>query len=149
MAIVVDEHGGVAGLVTLEDVLEELVGEIRDEFDVDEVSGIERRPRGEAIVVASLPLDEVTEALGFESLDAKVDSVGGYVLQRLGRIPEISDFVTMGAYRVEVIRMDAHRITHLRFRPLPEAAESQGGPVSGAAGTKLGGAAAAAMRARP
>ncbi|MFC1707607.1 hemolysin family protein [Planctomycetota bacterium] len=120
LAVVVDEYGGVAGLATLEDVLEELVGEIHDEFDVDEVSGIERRANGEAIVAGSLSVEEVAEAFQFDGSRSSMSTIGGYVLQLLGNVPKIGDFVTMGRYRVEVIRMDGHRVTHLRFRPTPE-----------------------------
>lgn len=120
LAIVVDEYGGTAGLVTLEDVLEELVGEIRDEFDVEEVMGIERRPGGEAIVSAGLPVEEVADAFGFDADDATVDTIGGYVIQMLGRMPRVGDLVVKAGHRIEVIRMEHHRITHLRFRDAAE-----------------------------
>ena len=115
MAIVVDEYGGVAGVVTLEDVLEELVGEIRDEFDVKELE-VERRG-GETIVDGGMPLNEVEEM--FPDLVSEeendVRTVGGLVLKKLGRIPVVGDQVTLGPYRMEVIEMDNLRITRVKI----------------------------------
>jgi CBS domain containing-hemolysin-like protein len=115
MAIVVDEYGGVAGLVTLEDVLEELVGEIRDEFDEVELA-VERRG-GETVVDGGLPLGEVEEM--FPDLPASEESdvrtVGGLVLKELGRIPVVGDAVSLGPYRLEVMEMDNLRITRVKL----------------------------------
>ncbi len=120
LAIVVDEYGGVAGLVTLEDVLEELVGPIRDEFDVEE-PGIVTRPGGEAIVEASLPLAEVAERFRFEPDEPHhVATIGGYVLQHLGRLPKVGESVQIDKYRVEVAQMEGLRVTRLRFVPVRE-----------------------------
>jgi CBS domain containing-hemolysin-like protein len=119
MTIVVDEYGGVAGLVTLEDVIEELVGEIRDEFDEMEL-GVERRG-GETIVDGGLPLGEVEEM--FPELVAEEESdvrtIGGLVLKELGRIPVAGDRVTIGRYRLEVMEMDNLRITRVKIERVP------------------------------
>lgn len=135
LALVVDEFGGIAGLVTLEDVLEELVGEIRDEFDVDEkeVALVPPGASGEALVDAGLPLDEVAESFKFEPAQATVDTIGGYVLQLLGRLPKVGETVQMGRYRVEVAEMEGLRVTKLRFKPLSEAKRAGGGVAGGAA----------------
>jgi CBS domain containing-hemolysin-like protein len=115
MAVVVDEYGGVAGVVTLEDVLEELVGEIRDEFDDTELE-VERRG-GETIVDGGMPLNEVEEM--FPDLvseeESDVRTVGGLVLKELGRIPNAGDQVTLGPYRLDVIEMDNLRITRVKI----------------------------------
>ena len=89
MAIVVDEYGGTAGLVTLEDLLEEIVGDIRDEHEGEEESSIVKQEDGSYLVDASLPLDEVNEALGIH-LTAKglVNTLGGYLVERAGRVPK-------------------------------------------------------------
>jgi CBS domain containing-hemolysin-like protein len=122
MAIVVDEYGGVAGVVTLEDVLEELVGEIRDEFDETELE-VERRG-GETNVDGGLPLNEVEEM--FPDLvseeESDVRTVGGLVLKELGRIPIVGDQVTLGPYRLEVIEMDNLRITRVKIERVAGAA---------------------------
>jgi CBS domain containing-hemolysin-like protein len=119
LAIVVDEYGGVAGLVTLEDVLEELVGEIRDEFDERELE-VERRG-GETIVDGGLPLGEVEEMFpGLVSEgESEVRTIGGLVLRELGRIPVVGDQVTLGTYRLEVIEMDNLRITRVKIERVP------------------------------
>jgi CBS domain containing-hemolysin-like protein len=115
MAIVVDEYGGVVGLVTLEDVLEELVGEIRDEFDDVELE-IERRG-AETIVDGGLPLSEVEEMFPgvVTEEESDVRTIGGLVLKELGRIPVKGDRVTLGSYRLEVMEMDNLRITRVKI----------------------------------
>jgi CBS domain containing-hemolysin-like protein len=129
MAIVVDEYGGVAGLVTLEDVLEELVGEIRDEFDEIELE-VERRG-GETIVDGGLPLNEVEEMFPdlVKGEAGDVRTIGGLVLKELGRIPIVSDRVTLGAYLLEVTEMDNLRITRVKI----ERVQGSGGAVPGRA----------------
>ncbi len=129
LAVVVDEYGGVAGLVTLEDVLEELVGEIRDEFDIEETDLIATTASGEVIVDAGTPLHEIAESLQFEPAQATVDTIGGYVLQLLGRLPKVGEQVQMGRYKVEVAEMDGLRVTKLRFKPFePKSAAAQAPP---------------------
>jgi CBS domain containing-hemolysin-like protein len=131
MAVVVDEWGGVAGLVTLEDVLEELVGDIRDEFDVDGGDGgVQRGPGGVLLVDGALPLAEARDEIGLEAADASVDTIGGYVVQRLGRVAKIGDAVRVGRWRAEVVRMRRMRITRVRLipeSPEPELEEGAGG----------------------
>jgi CBS domain containing-hemolysin-like protein len=118
IAIVVDEYGGVAGLVTLEDVLEELVGPILDEFDTDEILGAAlRRGATDFVLEAGRPLTEVARALEFEvEDDEEVNTIGGYVLKLLGHVPDVGKSLAIGRYRVEVVAMDGLRITKLRFR---------------------------------
>ncbi|MGH9333837.1 MAG: hemolysin family protein, partial [Vicinamibacteria bacterium] len=126
LAIVVDEYGAVSGLVTLEDVLEELVGDIRDEFDVHEHPEIERRG-GETTLEGGLSLGEVEEmfpGLVTES-DSEVRTIGGLVLKELGRIPSVGDSVTLGPYQVQVIEMDNHRITRVKIQRLPAPKHAQ------------------------
>lgn len=128
MAIVVDEYGSVAGLVTLEDILEELVGQIRDEFDVDEedapviVGGAD-----ETVVEAWLPVDQVAAKLGFKAVGAQATTIGGYVLQLLGRLPRVGSAVVVGPWRVEVAEMEGLRLTQLRFRRKPEGQDAATG----------------------
>ena len=108
LALVVDEHGGIAGLVTLEDLIEELVGEIADEHDrgapeVEQLS--EQRFR----VATRLPLDELGELFGLELDDDDVDSVGGLLAKELGRLPEVGDKVTVSGLIIEADRSGSHR----------------------------------------
>jgi CBS domain containing-hemolysin-like protein len=86
VAIVVDEYGGTAGLVTIEDILEEIVGEIADEFDDDEI-GVERFPDGSVRVPSRYPIDDLDEIIGVEINDDEIDSVGGLMAKHLGKVP--------------------------------------------------------------
>jgi len=114
MAIVIDEHGGTAGILTLEDVLEEIVGEIDDEYD-DPVTLTAGVGPGVYLLAGTLHADEVEEACGFEMPDGDYETIAGFVLDQLGRIPNAGDELTHQEWRIEVGEMDNHRIASLRF----------------------------------
>lgn len=114
MAIVVDEYGGTAGLVTLEDLLEELVGEIRDEFDV-ELPAVETLPNGDVLVNASLNVDDVNGELDLELPEGNYDSLGGLVFELLGRVPVAGDSVECEGVRLIVERVDGRRVVRVRL----------------------------------
>jgi CBS domain containing-hemolysin-like protein len=118
MAIVVDEYGGTSGVVTLEDVVEELVGEVADEHDRVRQSG--RRLRDGSWVVPGLwRPDELRDRVGVEVPDdANYETVGGFVMSRLGRVPGVGDEVEVGGGRLRVLRMDGRRVDRLRFQPV-------------------------------
>lgn len=116
MAIVVDEYGGTSGIVTLEDLLEELVGEITDEFDID-TPHVERLPNGDVLVNAALNVDAVNEELDLELPEGNWDSLGGLVFGLLGRVPAPGDQVDVEGATLIVERLDGHRITRLRLVP--------------------------------
>jgi CBS domain containing-hemolysin-like protein len=109
MAIVVDEYGSVEGLVTLEDLLEEIVGEIGDEFDAPE-AGILRIGRGRVRIGGSFPIDEFNERFGIELPDDDYHTVGGYIFGELGRAPKVGDTVGFDGARFEVASTDGPRI---------------------------------------
>ena len=111
MAIVVDEHGGVSGLITLEDALEEIVGEIRDETDKEEPHIVKQKDNKEWIVLGKSDIDEVNEIVGMNIPDSKdYDTFSGYVLNTIGRIPAEKEKITIGKYFVTVEEMDGNRI---------------------------------------
>jgi magnesium and cobalt transporter len=111
MAIVVDEYGGVAGLVTIEDVLEQIVGEIEDEYDFDDTQdNIRRDSAGRWRVKARTGIEDFNEAFGTEFSDEDVHTVGGLVLRRLGRMPKRGEQVEMGGLHFSVLRTDSRRI---------------------------------------
>jgi CBS domain containing-hemolysin-like protein len=109
LAVIVDEYGGVAGIVTIEDLLEEIVGEIEDEFDLDDPE-IEWRPSGDAIVDARMPIDKFAEAFSVALTPDGFDTLGGLLFTRLGRIPTAGDVVTEGDLKMQVITTVGRRI---------------------------------------
>lgn len=113
LAIVVDEYGGTSGLVTLEDLLEEIVGEIQDEYDVEEPDVVVLDERT-CIVDARLVLDEVAERLGVDLPTEEYDTLGGFVFGLLGRLPEQGDTVSYGPLDFIVEQTDGHRIQKVR-----------------------------------
>lgn len=120
MAVVVDEYGGPAGVVTLEDVVEELVGDIADEYDVtDEDHPVEESP-GVWVVPAGWRVDEIERVTGLELPDGDYDTVAGLVLERLERIPEVGDHLTVDGVLVEVHEMEEWAILRLRLTAVPE-----------------------------
>ena len=119
MAIVIDEYGGTAGLVTMEDLLEEIVGEIADEYDV-EMPALEHLPDGSLRVPGRTPIDEVSEALGMELPDTEWDTVGGLVFNLLGHVPEEGETVRFQGLELRTEQVDGRRIASVLIRRLPE-----------------------------
>jgi CBS domain containing-hemolysin-like protein len=128
LAVVVDEYGGVAGIVTLEDVLEEILGDVRDEHDRDEhgdqpdgaYAGVRPCGRDTWLVSGLLRGDEVGEAVGFAIPPGAYETLAGLVLARLGRIPDVDDEVVVDGWRLVVTRRERNRIAELRLhRPPP------------------------------
>jgi CBS domain containing-hemolysin-like protein len=117
MAIVLDEYGGTAGMVTLEDVLEEIVGEVSDEFSPE--PGIQRLPDGSFLVDGLTLIEEVNQALGVRLEDPYYDTIAGFVLGRLGRLAEVGDAVTAHGLRIRVEALDGKRIARLTLFPEP------------------------------
>ena len=120
MAIVIDEHGGTSGLVTLEDLLEEIVGEIADEYDV-EMPAVERLADGSLRVPGRTPVDEVSEALGTELPDEEWDTVGGLILNLLGHVPEEGETVRFQGLEFRTERVQGRRIGSVRITQVAEA----------------------------
>ncbi len=111
MAIVVDEHGGVAGLVTIEDVLEQIVGEIDDEHDeAEESTLIVAQPDGQFAVDALTPISDFNERFGADFPDDEYDTVGGLVTSAIGHLPEAGEELSMGAFHFRVGRADRRRV---------------------------------------
>jgi putative hemolysin len=120
MAIVVDEYGGTAGLVTLEDLIEELVGEITDEFDIDDPI-VEPLPGGGIRVHARTPLDEVNDLLGARLPEGDWDTVGGLVYDRIGHVPVEGESVDVPGWRLTAQRIQGRRIGRVSIAPLDRA----------------------------
>jgi CBS domain containing-hemolysin-like protein len=120
LAIVVDEYGGTAGIVTSEDLVEEIVGDVRDEHDPVTPSSV--RPLGQDswLVSGLLRGDELAEACGFVAPPGDYETVAGLVLERLGRIPEVGDSVSVEGWRLTVMRRERNRIAELRLSRPPQ-----------------------------
>ena len=120
LAIVVDEYGSTAGLVTLEDLIEELVGEIVDEFDSVEPDVVETLADGAVRVHGRMPVDELNEMVGTTLPDDDWDTVGGLIFNSLGHIPAVGESVSCADAELFVERIEGRRITQVRVRPAPQ-----------------------------
>lgn len=114
MAIVVDEYGGVSGLLTIEDVLEQIVGDIGDEYDVDETEGVRKEAERTFLVPAITKIDEFNSVFGTRFTDDECDTIGGLVLHELGRMPRRGESIGIGGLEIKVQRADRRRIETLR-----------------------------------
>jgi putative hemolysin len=126
IGLVVDEYGGTAGIVTLEDLVEELVGEIYDEFDTGAREHEDTVLRsGEAVLVdGGLIIQEVPAETGLLIPEGPYETVGGFLMERLGRVARTGDTVEVEGYRLEVLATDRHRVERVRITRLPEASGS-------------------------
>jgi CBS domain containing-hemolysin-like protein len=116
MAIVIDEHGGPAGVVTMEDLLEEIVGEITDEYDVDEAQ-VERLAGGALRVPGRTPIDDLNELLGEVLPDGEWDTVGGLVFDALGHVPIEGESARVNGFEFCAERVQGRRIVSVRITP--------------------------------
>lgn len=115
MAIVVDEYGGVAGMVTIEDVLEQIVGDITDEHDIEEGSFIRRRSETVYVVKALTPVEDFNEYFGTGFSDEEFDTIGGLVTHAFGHLPKRGESVTLSQLRFKVLRADSRRVQLLEL----------------------------------
>ena len=121
LAIVVDEYSGVAGIITIEDVLEQIVGDIEDEHDIDEeADNIISLDNGDIRVKGITELEQFNETLGTHFADENIETVAGLVIQHLGRVPKIGELVQIGGVEFEVQRADPRQIHILLARQLPK-----------------------------
>lgn len=121
IAIVLDEYGGVAGLVTMEDILEEIVGEITDEYDEEEKLRIEELEEGIAVVEGRVHIDELNDKFDYGlPEDEDYDTIGGFLFTQLGRIPKESESVTWNNLEVTVLEADARKVIKVQIRVLKE-----------------------------
>ena len=117
-AIVIDEHGGISGLVTMEDVLEQIVGDIEDEHDVEEDSYIKPLPSGDFLVKALTPIENFNEFFDSEFSDDEFDTVGGLVMSAFGHLPKRNETTEIGPYKFRILNADSRRIHLLRLTPI-------------------------------
>ncbi|KKN36335.1 hypothetical protein LCGC14_0774580 [marine sediment metagenome] len=120
MAIVVDEYGGVAGIVTIENVLEQIVGEIEDEHDIDDDAPILERDENTYTVKALTMVEDFNEFFDLEWSDEDFDTVGGYVVNQFGHLPERGEETTIGRFHFTILRADNRRVHLMKMVILPE-----------------------------
>ncbi|MFC7645117.1 hemolysin family protein [Streptosporangium lutulentum] len=119
LAIVVDEYGGTAGIVTMEDLVEELVGDIRDEHDVEDRQVV--LPAGEAELDGLANLDEVATETGIRLPDGPYETLGGFVMSALGHLPALGERVEIPGFELSVTDLDGRRVSRVRIKHRPEA----------------------------
>jgi putative hemolysin len=125
MAIVIDEFGGTAGLITLEDVLEEIVGEYEDEFSKSPVLITDEGKQGKLLIDASIRLDVLQEKIDYSFPAGEYMTLAGFMYDHVGRIPKPGDKVELPGCRFVVEGMDGHLITRVRFEPRPDREEAK------------------------
>lgn len=117
MVLVADEYGGTAGLITMEDLVEEIVGEIQDEHEAEEPENIVKLPHGKYEFDGMVLLDDITDILSIKFDEPEEDTIGGYVFGILGRKPVPGDTVTLGNYTFKVLKTDGFRVVRLLAEP--------------------------------
>jgi magnesium and cobalt transporter len=116
MVVVIDEYGDIAGLATIEDVLEEIVGEIEDETDAEEDAFIKKISDGDYIIKALAPIEEINQELGTDFNDDEVDTIGGIVTQHFGHVPQLNEEATIDNSHFKILKADNRRVHLLRMR---------------------------------
>ena len=128
MAIVVNEYGGVAGLLSIEDVLEQIVGEISDEYDIDDDVMIMPRDGGEYVVKALTTLADFNARLDTHLAHEEIDTIGGLVMARLGHVPRRGEKIDVDGFRFEILRADSRRVYLLKVTPVEQQNRPQPNP---------------------
>ncbi len=125
IAIVIDEYGGTSGLVTIEDLIEEIVGEIQDEYDHEE-EWLVKQPDGSLLVDSRLDIEEFEEYFGIEVAREKFDTIGGYIVEQSGRVPAVGEQVRIGDFDMLIEQGDQRAIRQIRIIPLTSPAVRNG-----------------------
>jgi len=126
IAIVVDEYGGIAGMVTIEDVLEQIVGEIEDEHDVEEEDTIRRHSQMHYTIKALTPIEDFNDYFGTALKDDEFDTIGGLVVHEIGHLPKRGERIVIGNMLFKILRADNRRVHMLQLTLLPDPAASAG-----------------------
>lgn len=120
MAIVVDEYGAVDGLVTIEDVIEQIVGEIDDEHDLEDEEFVRKHDDDLFTIKAQMPLDEFNEYFSTEFVDEENDTIGGVIVDAFGHLPKREETITFGGFTFEIMRADRRRVLTMQVQPIED-----------------------------
>ncbi len=120
MAIVIDEYGGIAGLVTIEDVIEQIVGEIDDEHDLEDEEYVSEHHKGRYTLKAHMPLDEFNEYFDMDVTDEENETIGGVIIDTFGHLPKRGEIIEFKGFEFKIIRADRRRILIMRMQPVTE-----------------------------
>jgi magnesium and cobalt transporter len=131
IAIVVDEYGGVAGIVTIEDVIEQIVGEIEDEHDVEEEDTIRKHSEMHYTIKALTPIEDFNEYFATDFPDDEFDTIGGLVVQHIGHLPKRGERIVIGNMLFKILRADNRRIHMLQLTVLPRPVRQQAAEAAG------------------
>ena len=115
LIIVLDEYSATAGMVTLEDILEEIVGDIKDEYDQDEDEEIKKINDREYLILGNVKIDDIDDKLNFDIESKEVDSIGGLLMSNIEHVPNVGDFIDYQGYNIKVIKMDNNRVVKLKL----------------------------------
>jgi magnesium and cobalt transporter len=124
MAVVIDEYGGIAGLITIEDIIEEIIGEIRDEHDTEENLMI-ATDGGDLLVDARLEIEKLAEQLDIDFPKGNFESVGGFIISLLGRVPKARETILHPPLEMTIESADARKIRRVRIKVLDETPDSE------------------------
>ena len=127
LAMVIDEFGGLAGIVTLASLVERLLGPLHDEFEADATPLVEALPDGSALIDGLMLLSDVNQRFGLALDESEYDTLGGYVFGQLGRLPAVGDTVVVGDYELRVAALDARRVARVRLSPQPARTSASNG----------------------
>ena len=128
MAILMDEYGGTSGLVTVEDIIEEIVGEIRDEFDTDEIPEIRKLNDEHFIIESKVLISEVNDLLNLDLNDEDIDTIGGWILTENYEAKQ-GDIIYLGSYSFKIIDMEDHHVKYVEVTKIVNAEEKIEGPL--------------------
>lgn len=123
MAIVIDEYGGIAGLVTIEDVIEQIVGDIDDEHDLEDEEYVSEHHKGRYTLKAHMPLDEFNEYFDMDVTDEENETIGGVIIDTFGHLPKRGEIIEFKGFEFKIIRADRRRILIMRMQPVTEEEE--------------------------
>lgn len=118
MAIVVDEYGSTAGFVTIEDIIEQIIGDIEDEFDIDEDAWIKAHADSHFVIKGQTPLEDFNEQINASLVDEQYDTIGGIVMAAFGHMPHRGEVIKVDGFEFKIINADARRIKLLECRDL-------------------------------